>query len=162
MASFAIRKLLIIGARPGSLGDHLSLEARGKFGAYWSRVETAGINNENIEFDITDSSDVSRVLHNTKYTDVICTVGASEHENGLVNTILINGAYPLLAMSEWATFARSNIVTHVSWVNISSNSAHIVRSASPAYCAGKAALSMGTLAIARREAKMNALKYATE
>lgn len=148
------RRLLIIGARHGSLGAHCADVARRAYANHWRVVTTAGVTDEQIELDVTNYNDFEKV---ESYTDVICTVGVSEEwdEWGPDNVMNVNATYPLMLLDHWCKHATTWNEERVCWAMVSSNSAHVVRSSSPFYCASKAALSMGTMAIARREAKRN-------
>lgn len=154
-----MRRLLVLGARKDSLGAHIATVAAQAHRDIWPEVdsvETAGVSGETYEMDITEADQVADVILNNTWTDIVCTVGCPELHGGMFETIAINGVYPLVVMDVWCNLlARVVDANHVTWVNISSNSARIPRSVSPGYCAGKAALSMGTEAIARREAKLN-------
>lgn len=152
------RKLLIIGSQPHSLGAAIEDEARRD--DWWKTVWTAGISgHEREEFNVLWHHDKFSLIRETKFTDVICTVGINlpdyGHENypTLDHQLMVNAYGPIRLAQYWAGISRYYNIGHVSFVAISSNSAHVPRSTSVGYCASKAALSMGLRCLGRQYAK---------
>jgi NAD(P)-dependent dehydrogenase (short-subunit alcohol dehydrogenase family) len=157
--------LLVVGARAGSLGACVAdvAEDRG-----WA-VTTAGVSgDENIDFDITNYTEVEMLLEESPARHVIvCTAGINyegsirdeQFYGQLDDTMRTNAVGPLHLLHRWQAWWMNNIEnegasadtpnTPLHFVAISSNSAHIARSQSLAYCASKAALSMGIRCAAR-------------
>jgi hypothetical protein len=148
-ATLKDRSLLVMGARHGSLGYYIANQAKRD----WATVATAGISGqEDTTIDVVDDVALDKLLNDTAWTDVVCTIGINGQEP-LWRMMLINAQIPLVAAEWWAREAESLEVGHVSFVGISSNSAHVPRSNSAGYCASKAALSMGLRCLGRKYAK---------
>jgi NAD(P)-dependent dehydrogenase (short-subunit alcohol dehydrogenase family) len=150
-------KLLIVGAREGSIGHTLKAQAQLK--GY--EVTTAGLKEEDIPMNLVDDSDQSlhSVLCAVKPQHVICTAGinasysmdyadlsAYYEEHFAVNVI---GPMRLLEMWQHLLQASGQRVGPHHYVAISSNSARVPRTGSAAYCASKAALSQALRVKAR-------------
>lgn len=161
------RSLLILGARNDSIGAHVERAAIAE--GRWSTITTAGPVDCGIDVDLTVQAERTRLLERRPFTDVVCTVGINNEtpmterhpivfEGQLRLHMLVNAVAPLSFLHEWAN--RWNFDTDmkfwptggVNFLAISSNSAHIARSQSTAYCASKAALSMGLRTMARASA----------
>ena len=161
-----MKQLLVVGARPGSLGYHVAITAAGRG---WA-VTTAGISGETVEMDVTQAGNVRRLMLAHDWHSVVCTVGInyedvigtdelvrSMHEQYMVNTLgVIN------VLNNWYDRWRTEFDEHwdedyeetpFCFVALSSNSAHIARSRSIGYCASKAALSMAIRCAARYAAE---------
>ena len=156
------RSLLILGAREGSIGDLVEQEAIAS--KRWSTITTAGPVNCDINLDMTVEAERSRLLQHRPFHDVVCTVGINYEapiderhptvfEGMLRMNMLVNAVAPLAFLQQWANLWVHHPSPHplggVNFLCLSSNSAHIARSQSTAYCASKAALSMGLRTMAR-------------
>jgi NAD(P)-dependent dehydrogenase (short-subunit alcohol dehydrogenase family) len=163
-----VNKLLIVGARPLSLGMRVQRLARYE----GFNADTAGITTENHTLDISDTDVVHKFMKEHMWDHVVCTVGVNMEGTvegkgwikALETQARTNYLGPMILLSEWARVWRDAIkearagqdyvpiglVRH--FVAISSNSAHIARANSGGYCASKAALSMGVRCAAREQA----------
>lgn len=150
----ADRNCLIVGARPESLGEELARQARGLWGTIATTVEPP-------EWDITNDKDVRHTIDGDHYDTVICTVGVNyqpqedDYEMTLLNHMHVNAVGPLNLLHYWLDKLDEEediLAATPTFVVVSSNSAHIARSGSVAYCASKAALSMGIRCEARAHA----------
>lgn len=156
-------RLLIVGAREGSLGEAVETLAREDLNGDFD-VETAGIDQEMLGLDITDYNQVDDFFESIPLhaypMSIVCTVGMNvEHTIGalhppaLQREFEVNCTSVLNLLSAWwnvAMMAPDGEVPHLHhFVAISSNSAQIARSQSLGYCASKAALSMGLRVAAR-------------
>lgn len=142
-------RVLIVGARKDSLGDCIR-RAMPKRAA----VTVAGISTEPLHLDVCDVRRCEEVIREVDPTHIICTAGVNQglpfYANGWetnardhMDANFIGPMNLLTAFEEWLMGAPGTFVA------ISSNSAHIARSNSAAYCASKAALSMGLRCAAR-------------
>lgn len=160
-----MKNLLVIGARPGSIGDAVVREAR-IMGGY-SKVITAGISGEDISLSLDRPLDarqwIEDVFNEThEMHDVVCTVGVNDDGTLrdpytlrlLDDAFHINVLAPLVLMEAWLTYWRSHDIHHDSlhFAVISSNSAQVPRSTGLPYCTTKAALSAAVRCVARSEA----------
>lgn len=148
-------KTLIVGAREGSIGDHVGFLLR----AAGHETITAGISDEEDRYlDIEDDDYMLRQFlrqHAYDVTDIVCTVGinqvshpgSEEFQRTVERDLFVNALGPLTLLDEW-TRERGGLFLG-SFVAVSSNSAHVARSTSLGYCASKAALSMGIRCAAR-------------
>lgn len=166
-----IRNLLVIGARPGSLGAAVAELARDNASEFgYQHVFTAGLHShgeessrrENYGLDLTITADVREFFKHGDYRDVVCTVGINwDDDSGtwgkvLKESMAVNAIGPLYAAKAWAVglrTANSDGDSSGQFVAIGSNSAHIARSRSVAYCASKAALGAGLRSLGRRLAQ---------
>ena len=152
-------KLLVIGARPRSLGAHVVSVAQSmsKF-----EVVTAGMH-DNSKLDLTKPKDVHAFMKDVAPDHVVCTAGVNLFGSTigegwlakLEGQMRTNYYGPMILLSEWARYwryARQPETRH--FVAVSSNSAHIARSNSVGYCASKAALSMAIRCTAREMAQL--------
>lgn len=142
--------VLVVGARHNSLGDAIVKELHAK-GVVAYR---AGIATETLHLDITDTYSIQRVLREVHPTHVVCTVGRNEgmpvyHDDFLYAAAEAMDVNYLAPMRLLNLFEDELSGLPGTFVAISSNSAHIARSSSAAYCASKAALSMGLRCAAR-------------
>lgn len=146
------RKLLIVGARPNSLGAMCADIA--KRSQRYEDVVTAGITSEELIFDALQGD------MPTGYSDVIMTVGVNEPSVPASDYFLpsvqwqmdVNFVAPMRCLDQWYRWWITNdphFLGTLNFVVLSSNSAHIARSNSVGYCASKAALSMGVRSFAR-------------
>jgi NAD(P)-dependent dehydrogenase (short-subunit alcohol dehydrogenase family) len=143
-------RVLVVGAREGSLGHHVAAELHNAGAA----VHTAGIGNEALKLNASFAHDARRVYEEVRPTHVVCTVGANiggpvygqSFIDDAFDSMLFNYFYPMNLLTwymEWLCGMPGTFVA------VSSNSAHIARSNSGSYCASKAALSMGLRCAAR-------------
>lgn len=165
-------KMLVVGARKGSLGDYVARVATER----GFEVMTAGVSgDEFLKFDIANHASVHQLFDEGfgPWHSIVCTAGVN-YEGGIKDdairgkldqSFLINATGPLHLLHAWADWWMYNIdetflLTNenngeqipafpLHFVAISSNSAHIARSRSLSYCASKAALSMGIRCAAR-------------
>lgn len=146
------KTLLVFGARKKSIGDGVAKMWRDMFDG---RVVTAGVSGEeDFHVNYEDDEELKSVFEEVKPDHVLVTVGRNEtleDHNGLMEGWLsdhfdTNVVIPMSVLSAWLEFEPSD-TSH--FVVISSNSAHIPRSGSMAYCASKAALSMAVRCAAR-------------
>lgn len=165
-------KLLVVGARPLSLGIRVVRAA--KDAGY--RTETLGMGSEDHKLDITDTHLVHEFMHEHAFDHIVNTVGVNLDGTiegkgwiaALETSMRVNYLAQMIMVSGWARYWRDKIksehlrpeVKH--YVAISSNSARIARAQSGGYCASKAALSMGMRCAARQEATWPLAIYAYE
>lgn len=166
---------LVVGARPYSLGEAVVSRLQGEG---WT-VRTAGLHHEDYRLDIHDEAKCNGMLqshakeHGAIPHAVICTAGVNDAlpfdaklKNGLWGDILdnslsVNATGPLTLLRAYARVAENVQSMEETlggspgprhFVAISSNSANIARTRSVAYCASKAALTMGVRVAAREYA----------
>lgn len=145
--------VLVVGAQPNSLGSCIAWYGR-KCGL---EIVTAGISGaEDLPLDIRFQDSISKCLGEVRPTSIICTAGVNS-QNELVS-MEINYLGVMRLLDSWI----GGVSQVGQFVAISSNSAHIARTNSRAYCASKAALSMGIRCAAREDAGRRALIYAWE
>jgi len=156
-------KLLVVGAREGSLGAGVVQVAEAS--GLYSRVGTAGISgDEERRLNITRLKDVYAFLREEEWDHVVCTAGMNlpgtitgqDWHANMKSQMNVNYQGPMNLLSEWARYWRKRLEVQPDekeqtrhFVAVSSNSAHIARSGSGGYCASKAALSMGVRCAAR-------------
>lgn len=155
-------RLLVVGAREGSLGMEIADQALADW--EYDRIFTAGIATEALHLDVTNTQSIKDALHEARPDVVVCTVGINEpssytYGNSALNYMdhfRTNVIGPMELLRQFAGLSRV-AEDAGSWgvvrkfVAISSNSARIARTQSGPYCASKAALSMA-LRVAAREA----------
>jgi NAD(P)-dependent dehydrogenase (short-subunit alcohol dehydrogenase family) len=167
-------KVLIVGAQPDSLGAAIAglLNLPGEN----VNVVTAGISErEEISLDITHPHTYRRALVAGPYDHVIVTAGLNVgYENYTDNLtdwmeahMQVNCIGPMNLFQTWYKHARAKSEYNRlnQFIVVSSNSAHIARSNSMAYCASKAAMSMSVRVAAReigREAAADTIIYGYE
>jgi NAD(P)-dependent dehydrogenase (short-subunit alcohol dehydrogenase family) len=151
------KKVLVVGARKGSLGEEVAMYAA--LAAY--DVVTAGIAGEERTLSLGSSVlSLAAFLEKEQPTHVVCTVGINNPEQDLDPDALqewyrwhfgVNVVMPMKLLQAWTMVLANNDTERVPhhYVAISSNSAHVPRSGSAAYCASKAALSMALRVKAR-------------
>lgn len=149
------RNALVVGAKPNSLGDWLSLHARARG---W-HVTTAGITEEDVKLDVLNDADVvDFFVKHPSFNTVICTAGINEPSTledddfswQFGRHMEINCVGPMKVLHYWLkTSQLTTMVDLPTFVAVSSNSAHIARTQSAPYCASKAALSMAIRTAAR-------------
>lgn len=161
-----MKQLLVVGARPGSLGYHVAITAAGRG---WA-VTTAGIKGETVKLDVQEPGSVHRLVDSHDWHSVVCTVGVNHEDKvgsigfhrSLREQALTNYIGPLALLNYWYNTWAGRFKEAVDtssfdeyeeypfcFAVISSNSAHVARSGSTGYCASKAALSMGVRCMAR-------------
>lgn len=175
--------IMVVGAAPNSLGDAV-VEAGITYG---HDVTTVGLNMEDVIMDALEEAvfDDRRGLNKGGWPSVfsaftpdhvICTVGINEPagEEGsfahatfpewMNRSFNINVVGPLNILRFFLRYLedKSGHRHQHHFVGISSNSAHIARSNSMAYCASKAALSMALRCAARETKGDPALIYGYE
>lgn len=148
-------RLLVVGARPGSLGAAVAEVAA----SHGYAVLTAGLNEEGLPMDAL-LGPLEAMRDNIADYDpehLICTVGFNmpmpEGDKMDVSDwyrwhFEINVTAPMRILRAWE-LAASARQGYRHFVAVSSNSAHLPRSRSAAYCASKAALSMALRVAAR-------------
>lgn len=145
--------VLVVGAQPESLGSCIAWYGR-KCGL---EIVTAGISGaEDLPLDVRFQHSISMVLKEVHATSIICTAGINSQNEMSSMEINYHGVMRLLDYWIWGLSQVGQFVA------ISSNSAHVARTNSRAYCASKAALSMGIRCAAREDAGRRALIYAWE
>jgi NAD(P)-dependent dehydrogenase (short-subunit alcohol dehydrogenase family) len=148
-------KVLIVGAKPESLGDairHAVMQADGT-------PITAGINDEDHVLSVTDPEyKIQGLLLEQRPDHVVVTAGINlepQESGGMAMSyrdhFLVNCTGPMRILEAWRLLRRQALPMEMCghYVAISSNSAHIARSGSAPYCASKAALSMAVRSEAR-------------
>lgn len=156
---------LIIGARNGSLGSALAAALAPEE----MPVITAGISDEHLILDVNDSANVAKVLSSVEPANVVVTaginVGVATGQDGYISALqrsmAVNFVGVMNVLHEWVRLRAGRWGGGEQFAVVSSNSAHIARTNSAAYCASKAALSMG-VRVAARELKGTPLVYAYE
>lgn len=144
--------VLVVGAQRGSLGQHVSEVAEG---TGFTALE-AGVAGEPVYLDVRDDVSIHRVLSKWQPEHIVCTAGINPpHEvplsHAMEEAFAVNATGPmrLLAAFHAQTRAKEPVGAWRHFVAVSSNSAHVARSKSLAYCASKAALSMAIRCAAR-------------
>lgn len=145
-----VPRVLVVGAREGSLGAAVA-EHVGRAGV---QALTAGIAGEEMWLDASVPGLLLEAFEHWRPTHVVCTVGLNQpravyHESWRSTADLLMDVNYMTPMQVMNTFHEWLAGMPGVYVAISSNSAHIARSQSAAYCASKAALSMGIRAAAR-------------
>lgn len=151
-------RMLVIGARPGSLGEAVCDEAR----SYGLEVAAAGVAGETIHLNAVNARTVEIAMQNTQPHHVVCTVGinypVSVHGGDwlgqVANHLQVNVFGVATVLQHWLYTTEQGLDTEYPghFVAVSSNSAHIARRQSAPYCASKAALSMMIRCAAREMA----------
>jgi NAD(P)-dependent dehydrogenase (short-subunit alcohol dehydrogenase family) len=162
-----VKRVLIIGAQPNSLGFALARQ----FTLPLYGVATAGISgHESYECSLLEMDQVIKVLDEYKPHIIICTAGINRSTQPittatprwLIDTyeqMAVNFEGPINLLAAAVSPAMDIPVEQV--IMISSNSAHIARRNSLGYCASKAALSMA-VRVAGRELAGDPLVYGYE
>jgi len=154
--------VLVVGARPGSLGAAVADAVRGR----GSEAVTMGLNNEDHSCDVfLDSmSHLQSLVERVAPRHVVCTAGLNMPESHFTEhdpkdwyrwhfeTNVVGPMRLLRVFAEWAEQRTYAGEPPRHYVAISSNSATLPRSSSAAYCASKAALSQA-LRVKAREAQ---------
>ena len=149
-------KLLVVGARPGSLGAAVKeLAQSSEFG--WD-VVTAGVADEEHTLHLVHQTQgqIEGLLRQVSPDAIVCTAGINKPRRQYGDTggwyadhFSVNCVGPMRLLDAWLAFGPDTEVPWAHYVAISSNSARIPRSQSAAYCASKAALSMSMRCRAR-------------
>lgn len=165
-------RLLVIGAKPGSLGHAIVGEAVPEWDVY-----PAGVSGEPYYVDVRMPHTFRTFIDQHGVPDcIICTAGINRSGSiladacdALIEQFVINTVGPVSILREWlATLSGTGQVSNLPnlygyhFVGISSNSAHIARSQSLGYCASKAALSMALRCAAREVAHTGIAIYGYE
>lgn len=148
--------LLVIGCKPGSLGDHITSYARER----GEEVLTAGISGkEDLTCHLEFPASIAQAIETASPNSIICTAGVNPQGDASGRFAMeVNYFGVMNVLDYWLPrFANGG-----QFVAISSNSAHIARTQSRGYCTSKAALSMGIRVSARENAARDALIYAWE
>lgn len=165
------RNLLVVGARPGSLGEAVAQQARN--GTFPWAVTTAGISGDEEEtLELEEPLVVEPFINNhAPFQAIVCTAGVNVPSTAynctdeLDQSMYANVIGPMTLLGAWLRKAREGSTVDnygMHFVAISSNSAHIARSNSLAYCATKAALSMALRCAAREMAQTGVSIYGYE
>jgi 2,3-dihydro-2,3-dihydroxybenzoate dehydrogenase len=164
-------RALIVGAQPNSLGEEI-VRAIPRFDKY-ADVDTAGVSGkEDYSLDLTSSGMCPEFFQeHAQYDTVVCTAGINTPTDIQDLTLFDN------LNDHWKVNALGHVRLLRAWLNncgpfpshrwgqfvsISSNSAHIARKNSMAYCMTKAALSMAIRVVGREQGTSNRLVYAWE
>ena len=162
--------VLVVGSRPDSLGSAVRdmLQNKGL------SVATAGISGEMHYLDIVDHNSVSLIMNRVRPSQVVCTAGINQSfslraeglVSGVESSFYVNALGPITLLQAWVHMLETTELGTTQgpkqFVAISSNSAHIARRNSIAYCASKAALSMALRCAARELAGEGKLVYGYE
>jgi NAD(P)-dependent dehydrogenase (short-subunit alcohol dehydrogenase family) len=152
-------RLLIVGARHGSLGERIRTAAE----AYdFEAIITAGITgDEDMGCDVRNSNSVKEMLGAARPDYVVCTVGVNQAAGVSAHDLRLRmydafdtnviGPMELLRLFLFSNYERAG---RRKFVAISSNSARIARTGSIPYVASKAALSMALRSAAREVARV--------
>jgi len=152
------RRVLIVGARDGSLGQAIA-DTLGKRSDF--EVHTAGQSGDEMEtVDVRSPASVVAVMDKVRPHSIISTVGvnlgAPIGETGYWHSMRhswdVNVEGPMRLLDTWikGTFGyEKGFNQDQTFVAVSSNSAQIARRSSSAYCSSKAALSMALRCAAR-------------
>lgn len=149
--------VLVVGARPGSVGDAVVSNLVGRHGF---TVHTAGVSgHEDFYLDATEEAQVKILLGDEGWDHVVCTVGANDESdfNGndyelfasLDRMHELNYLAPMHILKSWYDHWKGQELSWKHFAVISSNSAVVPRSMSAGYCASKAALSQAMRSMAR-------------
>lgn len=146
--------LLIVGARENGLGARIRETALARHAREDWKVVTAGVAGEERLLDVCGPmGDMVEVLQGVQPSLVVCTVGKNEARDGqslgawMSDHFFVNVTGPMRLLDAWLMAGGHGEGSQ--YVAISSNSAHIARRGSTAYCASKAALSMALRVRAR-------------
>jgi NAD(P)-dependent dehydrogenase (short-subunit alcohol dehydrogenase family) len=124
--------------------------------------------------DVLEREQIAHVINAVRPSQVVCTAGinvpfslrAEGMPGGMEAHFAVNALGPMQVLQEWVHMLESTEVGTMpgpkQFVAISSNSAHIARRQSIAYCASKAALSMALRCAAREIAGEGMLVYGYE
>jgi len=162
-------RLLVIGARPDSLGDAV-IERAIEYYDY-AAIKSAGINGENYKMDVTNNQQIKEVLDEFRPDFVLCTVGINVQvgvwdpffDALMTDAFRTNVIGPMDVLRHFLTAPYPTRSQHKKkFAVISSNSARIPRTKSIGYCASKAALSMAVRTAARELAGQEALLWGYE
>lgn len=164
-------RVLVVGARPRSLGEAILNEATSQ--GY--QAVAAGIAGEQLSMDLLRDTNATlrHILRTLKPRYVITTVGINEPKGDApfsewytkhFRTNVIINMRLLRVFREDLKADQSRTLGYSHFVAISSNSATIPRTGSAAYCASKAALSMAVQCEAREalRAREGLLAYVYE
>jgi NAD(P)-dependent dehydrogenase (short-subunit alcohol dehydrogenase family) len=165
IGTFPRLRLLVVGARPGSLGWAVAEAGRKSD----MDVVTAGLTGEDHKINLVIRSRAKWLIDQWAPDHIVCTAGINrpaevetfneEMMVWLTPSFEHNVVGPMNLLREWVNWLRRNVdppalesmntmnLRH--FVAVSSNSAHIARGKSMAYCASKAALSMALRCAAR-------------
>lgn len=165
-------KLLVVGAREGSLGAAVAETAEES--AYGWEVVTAGVSSseeERMDLVGITQNRLESMVRQIRPDAIVCTAGINRPRRTYESTeswywdhFAVNCTGPMRLLDAWLAYGPDTDVPWGHFIAVSSNSAHIPRSSSAAYCASKAALSMAVRARARdcAGAKMPLSVYAYE
>lgn len=146
------KTLLIWGARKKSIGEAVKKMWLDMFDG---TVVTAGVSGEeDFLVNTSDDEEVRNLYNEVKPNHVLCTIGRNESleeyggpfEGWMQDLFDANVTTPMSLLNTWL---ECEIFSGSHFVVMSSNSAHIPRSQSMAYCCTKAALSMAVRCAAR-------------
>lgn len=149
------QRILVVGAREGSLGEAVRRALAAEVGGI-IEIVTAGMHNEDEMVDVRSPASVTQVIARTRPSAIVSTVGvnvgAPIGETGYWRSMRhswdVNVEGPMRLLDTWIRMEKGFSESQ-QFVAISSNSAHIARRNSAAYCSSKAALSMAIRCAAR-------------
>lgn len=161
--------ILVIGARDASLGDEIVSECRRRHGSL--NVIGAGLGggryeagNEAIFLDVRQPKSILEAITTFRPDHIVCTAGVASSksvgEDGFRRdfeeafTVNVFGVIDVLNIwLQYLAAEKADEKRTRHFVGISSNSAHVARTASAGYCASKAALSMALRVAGREQAR---------
>lgn len=161
----------MVGAVPRSLGS--AVRAQAEDSGY--EVTTAGLHDEDLKLDVLEDPDeeIGAVFKAMKPHHVVCTVGVNvpaeegslqqeDFDSWMLRSLAVNVIGPMNILRQFLQNRPKDSDGRNHFAAISSNSAHIARSNSMAYCASKAALSMAIRVAARENAESKFTIYGYE
>lgn len=155
-------RVMVVGAKPSSLGDAVMVMAQ----AHGYEVMSIGMTGESLNVDLvlTPHERLVEILQGVQPRHIVCTAGINVPQpDGVLDLqdwyqqhFDANVIGPMRLLDAWVDAMQVDYLQNLSldqmchYVGISSNSARIPRSRSAAYCASKAALSMALRVQARQ------------
>jgi NAD(P)-dependent dehydrogenase (short-subunit alcohol dehydrogenase family) len=177
-------KVLVVGAgKVGGLGDYVVSAVNSLYvhdrsaDERWEvvKADKDSYLSEVIDLDLAyaKTSELLALLEGEQPTHIVCTVGINKQRGDYPSEaswynghFMANCVGPMRLLEAWLTVLPSRTVDTPTpmphFAAISSNSAHIARTGSAAYCASKAALSMAIRCKARENKMSQCLIYAYE
>jgi NAD(P)-dependent dehydrogenase (short-subunit alcohol dehydrogenase family) len=174
-----VKRVLVVGARKGSLGKGIAAMLDVMYNPpavdeepRWDIVTSGISGDENLPLNLVESrlSDLTELLGDVAPEHVVCTAGINHPREAYpslpdwyAHHYAVNCVGPMRLLEAWASMLdATKLVGSRHFVAISSNSAHIARQDSGAYCASKAGLSMALRVRAREMAGEPVVIYGYE